>query len=137
MKILALDLGRQWVGTALSDSLGILAKPYKTVSFEQLDLFLKQLFDQETISKIVIGYPKTLKGTESQQTLEVIKVKEKLEELFPEKKWILWDERLSSKRAEVLKKAKTKEEKIHSHSVAAAFILESYLTYMQNEQTVC
>lgn len=132
MKILALDLGQQWVGMAMSDALGILAKPYKTVPFDQLEQSLSAIFSQEQISDVVIGYPKTLKGTESQQTLEIVKVKESLQEKFPQYKWILWDERLSSKRADALKKARTKEEKIKSHSIAAAFILESYLTYRQN-----
>jgi len=36
---------------------------------------------------------------------------------------------LSSKRADALKKAQKKEQKIQSHSIAAAFILESYLQY--------
>jgi len=43
---------------------------------------------------------------------------------------ILWDERLSSKRAASgTKKIMTKEEKVVSHSIAAAFILDSYLEY--------
>ena len=50
MKILALDLGQQWVGTALSDALGILAKPYKTIPFDQLEQGLSAIFSQEKIT---------------------------------------------------------------------------------------
>jgi len=36
------------------------------------------------------------------------------------------DERLTSKQADQIKQAKTKEDKIKSHSIAAALILRSY-----------
>lgn len=130
MKFLALDLGDQWVGSALSDALGLLAKPYKTIKAHELETFLAHIFTQESIETVVLGYPKTMKGTESEQTKKTIAIKEQLEKKFPTKQFILWDERLSSKRAGSLKKAVTKEEKIKSHSIAAAFILESYLSHL-------
>ncbi|MFA6066588.1 MAG: Holliday junction resolvase RuvX [Candidatus Babeliaceae bacterium] len=131
-KILALDLGDQWVGMALSDVLHILAKPYKTVTVNQLENSLKDIFNEQEIDVIIVGYPKTMKGGHSQQTEKVIATKEKLEALFVDKKWILWDERLSSKRADSLKKKSTKEDAIQSHARAAAFILDTYLTYQRN-----
>jgi putative holliday junction resolvase len=132
MKILALDIGDVWTGTALSDALGMFAKPYQTTESKNLLSFLRDLFAKESIQKIIIGHPRTMKGTSSEQTKKVEESKLKLEQEFPNKTFILWDERLSSKRADLLKKAKTKEEKIKSHSVAAAFILESYLQYLAN-----
>jgi len=129
MKLLGLDIGDVWTGTALSDALGITARPYKTTPTKELQSFLTTLFTQENINTIIVGYPKTMKGTESDQTKKVIATKERLEQKFPEKTWILWDERLSSQRAGALKQARTKDEKIQSHSVAAAFILASYLDY--------
>ena len=135
MKILALDLGDAHVGSALSDSLLFFAKPYKTIKTRELTAFLNELFSHEQVNTIVIGYPKTMKGTESEQTKKIVATKETLEVKFPDKKWILWDERLSSKRADTLKKATSKEEKLHSHSIAAAFILESYLSYLKIMQS--
>ncbi|MDR3550361.1 MAG: Holliday junction resolvase RuvX [Candidatus Babeliales bacterium] len=132
MKIVGLDLGDQWVGTAISDSLGMFARPYQTTTPKELEEFLTKLFAQESISKVVIGYPKTMKGTVSEQTKKVEDAKEKLAALFPAITFILWDERLSSKRADSLKHAKTKEDKIKSHSVAAAFILSSYLEFSRS-----
>jgi putative holliday junction resolvase len=132
VKIFALDLGDQWVGTAISDAIGLLAKPYKTIKVNELNGFLKEVFEKERISTVVIGYPVTMRGTESKQTERIVKQKEELEKQFPAFSWILWDERLSSKRAQSLKKAVTKEDKIKAHSLAAAFILESYLTYKSN-----
>jgi putative holliday junction resolvase len=129
MKILGLDIGDAWTGTALSDALGITARPYKTAATEQLNAFLIELFKQERIGTVIVGYPKTMRGTESDQTKKVIAAKEELEKTFPDKTWILWDERLSSKRAGDLKQARSKDEKIVSHSIAAAFILSTYLDY--------
>jgi len=70
-----------------------------------------------------------MRGTESEQTRKVRAVFEKLEQKFPTTSWKMWDERLSSKRAANLKKATTKEDKIKSHAIAAAFILSSYLSF--------
>lgn len=127
---MALDLGDAWVGTALTDPLRFFAKPYKTVASEELESFLKEAFSKEKISIVVVGYPKTMQGTESDQTRIVVATKEKLEQQFPQLKWVLWDERLSSKQARSLKNPKNKTEKLEQHSIAAAIILESYLPYI-------
>lgn len=134
MKILALDLGDKWVGSAISDALGITCRPYKTVELKDLNLFLIKVIEDENISKIVIGKPTTFSGQESDQTKKIIKMAHELEiyvnsKIEKKMSWILWDERLSSKRAESIqtKKIKTKEDKIKSHSIAAAFILQTFL----------
>lgn len=129
MKKLALDIGDKWVGSAISDTLGITCKPYKTVEFDNLFNFIKNVITDEHIDTVIVGYPKTSKGTESNQTKKTVQIKNDLEKEFPQIKWILWDERLSSKRADTLKLGsfKTKEDKIKSHSIAAAFILQSFL----------
>lgn len=130
MKILALDIGDVWTGSAISDPMGIIAKPFKTVKSIQLIDFLKNTFQSEKIKDVVVGYPKTMKGTESEQTKKTTGLVEQLKNIFPEIQFILWDERLSSKRADVLKRgAKSPAEKEASHSRAAAFILSSYLEY--------
>ena len=136
MKIVALDIGDVWTGSALSDALGMFAKPFQTTTTKELIPFLTTLFAKETITTIVIGHPRTMRGTSSDQTKKVEEAKLKLEQQFPDKKFILWDERLSSQRAQTLKKAMTKEDKIKSHSIAAAFILQNYLqfTHLDNDQ---
>lgn len=130
-KILALDLGDQWVGSAISDSSRMFARPYQTVAAAELEKFLKQTIDEELVDIVVVGYPKTMRGTKSLQTERVIKIKEQLEKKMPQIQWILWDERLTSKYAQQLGATKTKEEKLKSHSRAAAFILDSYLMFLQ------
>lgn len=129
MKYAAFDIGDVWTGVALSDPMGIIAKPYQTIQTKHLFSTLPALFEKEKIESVIIGYPKTMRGTESEQTKKIIEYKERLEKEFTHMQWILWDERLSSKRAASLKQARTKEEKQQSHAIAAAFILESYLNY--------
>lgn len=135
-KILALDVGDQWVGSALSDASKILAKPYKTVVRDELYTFLNTVVKAEKLEAIIIGYPKTMKGTISQQTQKIIDLHQELETTMPQIPFILWDERLSSKRADVLSKARTPEEKRMSHSRAAAFILDSYLGYLLHQKSM-
>jgi len=132
MKFCALDVGDVWTGTAISDSLGIIARPYKSILTSKLEPFINELLKKESIATIVVGYPKTMRGTQSEQTKKVLAVFTKLEQQFPTVGWKLWDERLTSKRAAALKKTRTKEDKIRSHSIAAAFILSSYLEFQKN-----
>jgi putative Holliday junction resolvase len=127
MKILSLDIGDVWTGTAISDSLKMFARPYKTVETKILKEFLTTLFAQEPISMVLVGHPTTLRGTKSEQTLRVEKLKEELEQQFPNIEWLLWDERYTSQLAQELKRPRSKEEKNFSHSVAAAYILSTYL----------
>lgn len=131
MKVLALDVGDVWTGTALSDSLKMFAQPHQTVKSPELENFLANLFKNESIETVVIGHPKTMSGTASAQTTKVENYKVELEQKFPDLTWILWDERLTSKQAATIKKAKNKQEKLKRHSVAAALILETYLNYLQ------
>lgn len=128
MKILALDLGDQWVGVAISDASRILARPLTTVTSKELYSYLNTLFAKEKIAIIIVGYPKTLGGTESAQTKKVVLEKEALEKEFPLQEWILWDERLSSKQAAALGKS---DKKLELHAKAAALVLDGYLMHLQ------
>ncbi|OQA36031.1 MAG: putative Holliday junction resolvase [Candidatus Dependentiae bacterium ADurb.Bin331] len=136
MKLLALDLGDQWTGLALSDILYLTARPHKTVPTHALQSTLQEIIASEKIKTIIIGLPITLRGTESAQTNKVQSMKKNLEQQFPAISWILWDERLTSKQATSLKKTRTKEEKLRSHAIAAAFILQSYLDYLQYQKNI-
>ncbi|MFI5332825.1 MAG: Holliday junction resolvase RuvX [Candidatus Babeliales bacterium] len=129
MKCFALDVGDVWTGSAISDAAGFFARPYQTIRTTDLIPFLTELLNKEPITHIAVGHPKTLRGTSSDQTKKVETLFKELQNHFKTVTWILWDERLSSKQAQTLKHAKTKQEKIDSHSVAAAFILSTYLEF--------
>jgi putative Holliday junction resolvase len=130
MKVLALDLGDVWTGTALSDPLKIIARPFKTIKTIDLIPGLQEIINTQSIDTIVIGYPRTMRGTESEQTKKVLVQKEVIAKLFPDKKIVLWDERLSSKAARDIQGKKAKTESSNEHSIAAAVILQTYLQFL-------
>ena len=71
-KILALDIGTKRIGIAVSDGLGMLAHPLKTIKWsgiQQLSLDLTNLLEENSIETIVCGIPYTMKGEYSKKTL--------------------------------------------------------------------
>lgn len=133
MKIIALDIGDVHTGVAYADDLAIIAIPYKTVATKELKSWLSSLTTQEPITTIIVGYPKTLKGTESKQTKQVVMFKEQLEKELPSLKWILLDERLTSKQAQSIMRLKPKSDPQKEHAIAAAIILQTYLESLQQK----
>lgn len=129
MKCLGLDVGDKWTGVAISDPLGIIATPFDTIETKDLENRLKEIIAQESITTIVVGYPKTMRGTESDQTKKIVSYADELKEKFPTILLVMQDERLTSKHAAKMKRPKTKEDKKKVHAVAAALILKAYLDY--------
>ena len=136
-RVCGLDLGEQWVGVALSDPDRIIARPHNTVVRSELFGYLKQLFESTDISMVIVGLPRTMRGTESDQTRLVRETFEELKTTFSAQSWMLWDERLSSKRAEAVCSKRVLahgnaqqrgEEKRKAQACAAAFILDSFLS---------
>ncbi len=133
MKIIALDIGDVHTGVAYADDLSILAAPYKSVLTSQLTSLITQLVGEYQTNTIVIGKPKTLRGTESEQTRKVVALQTVLAQKFPQIRWVWWDERLTSKQARTLVAHKIKRDKNYEHEVAAAIILQSYLDSQMHE----
>jgi len=136
MILMALDLGDVWTGIAITDAARIIARPLTTVATNDLKPFLLKTFSDKQVSKIIIGHPITMKGGESAQTKKIIVQRDDLAKTFPDKEFILWDERLSSQRAKELGVSTSKEEKMKIHARAAAFILDSYLTFLQTQKLI-
>lgn len=135
-KIFALDLGDRWTGTAITDSSRSFVHPYQTVATHKLIGFLAKLLTEQTIRTIIVGHPKTMKGTASEQTRTVERKFLQLQEKFPHVQWLLWDERLTSAfAADVQRGKRSKEARLKSHSIAAAFILDSYVIFLKAQQS--
>jgi len=135
MRILALDIGDRWTGVAISDPLGILPRPYDTTKTADLNAFLEKVIEKERVSIIVVGLPTTLRGTESDQTKKIITMTNALKEAFPAITWNLWDERFTSQQAARIKPTRSKTDKLHSHAIAAALILQTFLDYKRFHET--
>ena len=133
MKILALDLGDRWTGIAIADPFLITAQPFTTIASSELVKQLQEIINNQNITRIVLGLPTTLRGTESEQTKKIKATGEQLKKQFPQIEWVWWDERLTSKQAAHLVRPKNKKDKLATHAVAAAFLLQGYIEFIRQQ----
>ena len=132
MRVLALDVGDNRIGTALSDPTGFLASPLTTITRssepEDIDSVLR-LAQQNDVEAIVVGLPLSLSGRAGPQAKKVTGFTARLSEraAVPVKSV---DERYSTAQAERLLRqagAKPSEDRARVDAAAAAVILQSYL----------
>ena len=131
-RILGLDYGDRRIGLALSDPLGIIAKPLTVIDRQKTaDHISKisEIISERKITSIVVGLPLTLKGQYSKQTEIVLDFIEQLKAdlNIP---ILTIDERLSSIAAKKLlqeQSVKTGHEKGRVDETAAAIFLQEYL----------
>ena len=133
MRILGLDLGSRTCGVSVSDALGMIARAYKTVRFEEEDSDsaleqIVEIINELQIHKAVLGLPKHMNGDIGIRGEISIAFKESLEQLGIEV--ILWDERLTTVAAEkilIAADVSRKKRKKVIDQMAAVQILQSYL----------
>lgn len=132
-RILALDYGAKRTGIAVTDPLAIIATPLETVPSHTLMDFLKNYFEKEDVSEVVIGMPMNTDGSPTNATQIVQAAVNRFRKLFPNKKLFLHDERFTSKMAlDVMiaggsKKKDRLKSKGNIDKISAAIILQSYL----------
>ena len=131
-RFLAIDHGHKRVGLAISDPLGIIAKPFKTITYKHIDDLcnqIKTIINEKEIICVVLGLPKGMKGNDTQQTKHVLEFAEilKTQINIPVN---MEDERLSSVSAEkalIQQRVKTGHNKGRIDETAAAIFLQQYL----------
>ncbi len=132
MRILALDIGEKRIGLAISDEMGLLAHPVKTLKWENKEKLvsdLEQIIREKNIIELVIGMPYNMKGLYSKKTEEIQEIKNFLASTL-KISIVEEDERLTTKMAErtlhdLGKKPSRNRDKIDQ--IAAMHILQSYL----------
>ena len=126
-KFLSIDFGLKYIGTAISDTSNIIAKPFGTFTEEEIIKKLNNILISENICGLILGKPYHLDGSESEMSRKVIDFSEKIEKItaIP---ILLLDERLSSK---PYKSAKNIS-KISIHEKSACLILDDFLTLYRN-----
>lgn len=138
---MAIDYGRKRVGIAVTDPMKIIASGLQTVSTHQIFDFLKDYFLRETVSEIVVGYPRNLNNQPSESVKYINPFVKKLEQTYPDKKIVLVDERFTSKMAfqsmiEAGLKKKQRQNKELVDKISAALILQGYLEFRKfNEES--
>ncbi|WP_028949915.1 Holliday junction resolvase RuvX [Sulfurihydrogenibium subterraneum] len=129
-RILALDIGTKRIGVAVSDPLGITAKPLDYIKNDE-NVFqnIKSLIESQNISTVVIGLPITLKGLQGQQVEYTKDFAEKLKQYIPNINIVFIDERFTTSLAEkhLSQTKKKKNMKEYIDSLSAVFILQTYL----------
>ena len=132
-KVMGLDVGTKRIGIALSDFLLLTAQPHETILREPEDVSLakiKEICQQNSVNKIVVGLPKNMNGTIGTQAEDCMKFADMLKKILPDVEFIFEDERLSSRQAEnilALQGKKYTKNKGLVDLKSACIILQQYL----------
>ncbi|MBS1816652.1 MAG: Holliday junction resolvase RuvX [Acidobacteria bacterium] len=136
MRVLGVDVGRRRIGLAVSDPSGLLARPLVTLEVSRADAVQRVVSEVERLmtesdglAAIVVGVPRRLDGTASEETAVVRQFIERLQSrvtlpIHTE------DERLSSREAEsrlAVRERDWKKRKAQLDAAAAAVILQDFL----------
>lgn len=140
MRYLGLDLGTRTLGVAISDTSHIIASPLTVIRFPegQYEIALeelKKILDEYQISKIALGLPKNMNGSEGFASERSRLFKELLEQNIDIPVYLV-DERLSTMEAEnILLEAdlSRKKRKKVIDGVAAVIILETFIKMEENK----
>jgi len=131
-RIIGIDFGPKRVGLAVSDPLGIFASALDTIPATKVMTYLRGYAARQSVSRFVVGYPKNLDNTPSENAPNVERFVKELKNLFPAVPVSLEDERYTSKlafRAMIdggLKKMQRRDKETID-KVSAALILQGYL----------
>jgi len=128
-RMLAIDYGRRHIGLAISDELGLTARPLDvlTRNNRREDFSrLREIVKANGIKGIVVGLPLHLSGKHSEMTEEAVRFAARVRKLFglPVE---MRDERLTSWEAEQLRKQAKNNKGASADSLAAAVVLREYL----------
>lgn len=136
-RILGIDHGTVRIGLALSDELGMFARPLKTLDTSAtVAQEIADIVQQKRIREVIIGLPLRMDGQHGEASKRVERFAAKLRKVLPQEICIEFvDERLSSVAAErslgLEGKQKSLEQKKLVDQVAAVAILQDYLNTKQ------
>ena len=138
MRALGIDYGARRIGLALSDASGTLASPLRVVERPRSEPDTVRLVCQEVarlaadddgLATIVVGWPRRLDGSPSEQT-PIIEAFARALQQATTVPVVLQDERLSSHEAEsrlALRERDWRKRKAKLDAAAAAIVLQDYL----------
>lgn len=131
-RILAIDYGSKRCGIAVTDPLQIIATALETVRTHDLADFLKKYTAQEKVEAFVIGMPKKLDNTDSENAARVTAFIKTLKKSFPDIPVHTQDERFTSSMALQSmiasgSKKSDRREKGNIDKISATIILQSYM----------
>lgn len=131
-RLLAIDYGAKRSGIAVTDPLKIIATALDTIPTHQLTDFLKKYTSTEQVEAFVVGMPKKLDNTDSENAARVATFVKSLQKAFPEIPVHLHDERFTSSMALQSmiasgSKKSDRRDKGNIDKVSATIILQSFM----------
>lgn len=131
-RIIAIDYGAKRTGIAVTDPLGIIAQPLETVATHTLMDFLRGYIARESVERIIVGLPKQMDGSNSENFRRIEPFVNRLRKEFPSIPVEYYDERFTSVLAHramidggVGKMAR--RDKAMVDRISAAIILQGYM----------
>lgn len=128
-RYLGIDYGTKRIGLAISDELGLTARPLEVVARCDLEPTLRRIGDEYDIERVVIGLPTGLSGHEGVSAEGARELASEIEEILAIPVEFV-DERFTSRIAEnVLLESgmRRRDRKATVDKIAAAIILQTYL----------
>lgn len=128
-RYLGVDYGTKRVGLAISDGLGITARPLEVVKRTEAVSRITAIVAELQVDKIVVGMPTGLGGGEGESAIGARELGDELAEAAGVEV-VFFDERFTSRMAEgaLLESGmKRRDRRATVDKVAAAIILQSYL----------
>jgi putative pre-16S rRNA nuclease len=138
VRVLGIDYGARRIGLALSDPSGTLASPWRLLmrppsEASTLTMIVEQIeqlrVEDDGLAAVVVGWPRRLDGTPTNQTAIVEAFAHALEQRIAIPV-VLQDERLSSTEAEsrlAVRERDWRRRKAKIDAAAAAVVLQDYL----------
>jgi len=132
-RIIAIDYGTKRTGIAVTDPLQIIATALDTVRSHELIEFLKRYATAEAVESFVVGMPRRLDNTDTNNTPHVKAFIKQLKKAFPDTPVYEHDERFTSSMAlqtmiSMGTKKSDRQDKANIDKMSATIILQSYLT---------
>lgn len=131
-RILAIDYGKKRTGLAVSDELQLIAGGLTTVATATLIEYILDYVKREPVERIVVGLPKQMNNTPSENMCRIEPFVNRLRKLLPEMPVEYHDERFTSVLAHqailasgIGKMARRNKELVDE--VSATIILQSYM----------
>ena len=136
-RIMALDYGKKRTGVAVTDPLQIIANGLATVPTSTVLDFVMNYVKEESVERIIVGYPKQMNNEDSENMKRIIPFVNLLRKRLPLIPVELYDERFTSVLAHraILEsglRKKARQNKALVDEVSATIILQSYMESKQS-----
>ena len=138
-RLLSIDFGRRRCGIAVTDPLRIVANGLTTVPTAELTQFVKNYLARETVDRVVVGYPTTLRGEPSESMRYLTPAINRLRKEIAPVEVVFFDERFTSAiahRAMIdggMKKMDRRDKAIVDE-ISATILLNDFLQSRMNQE---